>query len=108
MGGVWENHCESEDDRAAKPSLCLDCREMRRKYLTTRPKNLSNLDLLCHDQILYRDEKYFAELKSSSQPNPTVIGVPPLSTFQETSDSDSCSDSTSAESTLWFYPTACV
>ena len=90
--------CRVRSSNTALPSLCLAAREMRRKYLTTRPKNLSTLDLLADDEILYRDENYFAELNSSARPNPSVIGVPQLSTFKETSDPDSTSSPSSSES----------
>jgi len=65
---------------------------MRRKFLTKRPKNLTTLDLLIGDEILYRDENYFAELKTAARPNPSVIRVPSLSTNQEISDCESSSE----------------
>jgi len=66
---------------------------MRRKFLTKRPKNLTTLDLLIGDEILYRDENYFAELKTAARPNPSVIRIPSLSTNQEISDCESSSES---------------
>ena len=66
---------------------------MRRKCLTTRPKNLTTLDLLIGDEILYRDENYFAELKAAAGPNTSVSRAPLLSTNQEISDSEASSES---------------
>ena len=66
---------------------------MRRKCLTTRPKNLTTLDLLIGDEILYRDENYFAELKAAAGPNTSVSRAPSLSTNQEISDSEASSES---------------
>ena len=90
---VWKNHCLHSTVSPAEPSQCLDSREMRRKFLTTRPKNLTTLDLLIGDEILYRDENYFADLKSGARQNPSVIQIPRLSTSQEISDSESSSES---------------
>ena len=66
---------------------------MRRKFLTARPKNLTTLDLLIGDEILYRDENYFAELKAAAGPNTSVSRAPLLSTNQEISDSEASSES---------------
>ena len=90
---VGENHCLQRTVSPAQPSLCSDSREMRRKCLTVRPKNLTTLDLLIGDEILYRDENYFAELKTAARPNPSVSRIPSLSTNQEISESDSSSES---------------
>ena len=74
---------------------------MGRKYLTTRPKHLTTLDLVIGDEILYRDENYFSELKSSGRPNPSLIKLPELLNNEDISDSESSSSSKSAEGILF-------
>ena len=50
---------------------------MRIKNVPYTRKHITTLDLIAGDEILYRDENYFSQVKDNSAPNPTVLGSYP-------------------------------
>ena len=62
---------------------------MRIKNVPYTKKQITTLDLIAGDEILYRDENYFAQVKDTSVPNPTVLGSFPEISEQTLSDSPS-------------------
>ena len=62
---------------------------MRIKNVPYTKKHITTLDLIAGDEILYRDENYFAQVKDTSVPNPTVLGSFPELLERTSSDSPS-------------------
>ena len=60
---------------------------MRIKNVPYSRKHLTTLDLIAGDEILYRDENYFAQVKDNSAPQPSVLGSYPELLEQTLSES---------------------